>query len=486
MHIQISSLDMKNLLVSISLIATTYAASSADLDLIPWPVKVQPQAGQFSLDEQTVVTADVMFTNEAWLLAGEIQLKSAAVAKENRILLTAQGAEGLGDEAYRLEIDPQGATIRAKTPAGAFYGCQTLRQLLEPKSHTIPFAKIEDAPCYAWRGFMLDVSRHFFDQSTLLQLLDRMADYKLNRFHIHLTDDQGWRLAIGKYPELTQTGARGNYSDQDAPPRFFTKSEMQEIVRYAAQRHITVVPEIDMPGHAHAATRTFPQLSGGANTLNPVDEATYDFLQNVLLEVMDIFPSPWVHVGGDEVNAGAWKNNAAVVGKMQTEGLKDPRQLKSYFIHRILKFIEDHGRTPAVWHEALATEPDQNTVIFLWRPLPNTLRKALDAGHPVVLTPAQPFYFSARVKDSSGNQTLRNSVEDVYRGTALLTNIPPAQLKQILGLQACVWTEHIVSVPELEVTIMPRLAALAETAWTSDDKRDFAQFTVRLKPHLDK
>ena len=472
---------MKKLLAVIGLMAATASVRAAELNLIPWPAKVEPQAGQFTLNEQTVVTADAALTDEAVLFAAECHLKTAPAAEANRIRLTTQGAEGLGDEAYRLEADSQGATIHARTTAGAFYGCQTLRQLLQPEAKTIPFVKIEDAPRFAWRGFMLDVSRHFFDQPTLFRVLDRMADGKLNRFHIHLTDDQGWRLAIGKYPELTQAGARGNYSDKDAPPRFFTRAQMQEIVRYAAQRHIIVVPEIDMPGHAHAAARTFPELSGGANTLNPASDATYDFLQNTLREVVEIFPSPWIHVGGDEVNAGAWKNNAAITAKMSAEGLKDPRELKTYFMHRIAKFIEGQGRTPAVWHEALATGPDRATVVFLWRPNPKTLKKALDEGHPVVLAPAEPFYFSARAKDAAGNAILKNSLEDVYRGTKLLADIPPAQLKQILGLQACIWAEHIATVPELDDVMMPRLEAMAETAWTPDGWRDFVQFSARLQ-----
>jgi len=472
---------VKNILLAACIISSTLAAPAADLNLIPWPAKVQSQDGQFKLNEQTVITADPLFTNEASFFAGEFHLKAAPTADANQIRLTTQGAEGLGEEAYRLEVDAKGAIIHAKAPAGAFYGCQTLRQLLEPKSQAIPFVSIEDSPRYAWRGFMLDVSRHFFDKATLMQLLDQMAAYKLNRFHFHLTDDQGWRLELEKYPELTKTGATGNYSDKNAPARFFTKAEMLEIIHYAAQRHIIVVPEIDMPGHAHAATRTFPNLSGGANTLNPANEATYEFLQNVLLGVMDIFPSPWIHVGGDEVDTGAWKNDPLVQQKMQAEGLTDPHQLRGVFMHRISKVIEDQGRTPAVWHEALAADPDQKTVVFLWRPLRATLKKALDAGHPVVLTPAEPFYFSAATKDASGNRAFRNTMEDVYSGTPLLTNVPPAQLNQILGLQACIWTERITTVPELEAAVMPRLTAFAETAWTPDGQRDFAKFTARQK-----
>jgi hexosaminidase len=435
---------------SVAIFAADSAAISPHPALIPLPAKVEWRDG--------VLAAD------------------GAIRRDHVASLPAEG--------YEIEIAATGAVVRSSSDAGAFYAEQTLKQL-RAADGSWPCVSIHDEPCFVWRGFMLDVSRHFFDKPTILRLLDRMAALKLNRFHLHLTDDQGWRLAIEKYPELTQTGARGNYSDPDAPPRFFTKSEMLEIISYAAQRHIVVVPEIDMPGHSHAATHTFPNLNGGANTLNPASPATYEFTQNVLLDVMDIFPSPWIHVGGDEVNAGAWKNNSIVVNQMQAEGIMDPQQLKSYFMRRISKVVEEHGRTPAVWHEALATKPDTNTVIFLWRAYPATLKKALETGHSVVLTPSVPFYLSARAKDSSGNPTVRNTLEDVYRGTPLLTNVPPAQLKQILGLQACVWTEHIATVPELEAIIMPRLAAMAEAAWTPADRKDFADFNGRLHAHLE-
>ena len=435
-----------------------------------------------------MVIADAPFTNEAALLAGEIHLPTTAAAKGNRIRLTTQGAAGLGAEAYRLEVTAQGATIHALTPAGAFYGSQTLVQLLEPKSKKIPFVKIEDAPRYAWRGLMLDVSRHFFEKPTVLQLLDWMASYKLNRFHLHLTDDQAWRLEIEKYPALTQTGARGNYSDSNAPARFFAKADMLEIVSYAAQRHIVVVPEIDMPGHAGAATRTFPALDGGASTFNPASDQTYDFLQNVLLATMDVFPSPWIHFGGDEVKSAAWKNLPDAAQKMQAEGFADPHQLENDFVRRMAKFISEHGRTPAGWDEIAAAGTEPGALIYWWRhDKPEVLAQALAAGHPVVLSPRSPCYFDYP-QDKSYPQIgwkICNTPEAVYRGPAVPTNLPPAQLKQILGVEGCVWTEHIGTVPYLQFMVLPRMVALAEMAWTPDGQRDFAQFNSRLQPHLD-
>lgn len=480
---------MRNLFVVASLVAIAWAAPAAELDLIPWPAQVQTLDGQFPLDDKTVVLADELFTNEAAQLSATLKLhRAAAGASKPFILLTTKGADGLGDEAYRLEVKPSGATIHARTAAGAFYGGQTLAQLLDSKTQKIPCVKIEDAPRYAWRGFMLDVSRHFFEKKNLLQLLDWMAACKLNRFHLHLTDDQAWRLEIGKYPELTQTGARGNFSDSNAPAHFFTKADMQEIVRYAAQRHIVVVPEIDMPGHAAAATRTYPAIDGGANTYNPASDQTYAFLQNVLLEAMDIFPSPWIHFGGDEVNSSVWKKNPDAVKKMQAEGFNNPRQLESDFVRRIAKFIAAQGRTPAGWDEIAAAGTEPGALIYWWRhDQPQVLVQALAGGHSVVLSPRSPCYFDYP-QDKSYPKIgwkLYNTPEAVYRGPAIPTNIPPAQLKQILGVEGCLWTERVATVPYLEFMVMPRLEALAEMAWTPDDRRDFTQFNARLKPHLE-
>jgi hexosaminidase len=479
---------MRKLFVASLLMALGVDVKPAEFNLIPWPDKIGQRAGQFELDAHTAIIAEALFTNEAALIAGELRLTDASNADKNRIWLTTRGTDGLGGESYRLEVNRQGVTIHALSSAGAFYGCQTLRQLVEPDTRRIPFVEIEDTPRYAWRGLMLDVSRHFFDKATILRLLDWMADYKLNRLHLHLTDDQAWRMEMGKYPELTQVGARGNYSDTNAPPQFFTRAEMREIIGYAAQRHIVVVPEIDMPGHAGAATRTFPQLDGGAHTFNPARAETYDFLQNVLLETMEIFPSPWIHLGGDEVNRSAWNQNAEVAKKLQAGGLKDTQQLENDFVNRMAGFIQAHGRTPAGWDEIVAAKPASDAVIFWWRhDKPEMLAQALAGGHPVVLTPRSPCYLDYP-QDKSYPEIgwkLFNTPEAVYRGPAIPTNIPPAQLKQILGVEACIWTERITTVPYLEFMTLPRLAALAEMAWTPDARRDFAQFNARLKPFLD-
>jgi hexosaminidase len=476
--------SMRKYFVFCLFLATILNVDSAGLNLVPWPAHVKELTGQYQLNGQTVIVAEDIFTNESAFLAGELQLSCAHRASDNRILLTARDSTGLGIEAYRLEVGRRGVTIVASSPAGAFYGCQTLRQLINTQSTKIPFVEIEDAPRYSWRGLMLDVSRHFFDTQTILQLLDRMADYKLNRFHLHLTDDSAWRLEIEKYPGLTRIGAIGNYSDTNAPARFYTRDKMQQIIGYAAQRHIVVVPEIDMPGHASAATRAYPQIDGGAHTYNPAQPETYNFLQNVLLEAMMLFPSPWIHFGGDEVDCSSWTQDSTVTNKLQTDS---PKEMESEFEHRMAGFIIAHGHIPMGWDDTVAEGTDRNTVIYWWHhDKPQRLTQALEEGHPVILSPRTPFYFDYPQDKSYPliGWRLVNTPESVYRGPTVPTNIPPDQLKQILGVEACVWTERIATVQYLEFMTLPRMAALAENAWTPDSQRSFAAFNERMGPIL--
>lgn len=471
---------------SLLFLLTAGLAQAAGLNLIPLPASVESLPGNFAWNTNTVVVADGPFTNETAWLAGELGLKPAADVTGNEIRLTTQGSAGLGEEAYMLEVNPQGVTIHASAAAGAFYGGETLRQLIQPDGR-IPCVKISDAPHYAWRGLMLDVSRHFFDAATVRQMLDWMADYKLNRLHLHLTDDEAWRMAIAGYPELTQVGARGNHSDRAAPARFFTREEMAGLIRYAAQRHIVIVPEIDLPGHAGAAVRTYPQLDGGTNTFNPARPETYEFLQNVLAATMAIFPSPWIHIGGDEVNLSTWDRSPEVAKVLRTDGLKNTQQLEDQFVNRMAGFIQSHGRVPAGWDEIAAGAPAPGTVIFWWRHnKPEALVQALAAGYPVVLAPRAPCYFDYPENSAfpRAGWKLVNTTRMVYDGPVIPARIPAPERRNILGIEGCLWTERIATVPYLEFMTFPRLAALAEAAWTPDDRRDYQEFSERLKPFL--
>ena len=456
-------------------VALDSAAHAAGPDLIPCPAKINLEPGQFNLNANTAVTGDPVFSNEVAWLSGHLRL-TAADPRKNRILLTTEGATALPNEGYQLQVDGDGATIRATTSAGAFYGCQTLRQLVSSQTGSIPYIQINDAPRYAWRGLMLDVSRHFFDRAAVIRALDWMSDFKLNRLHLHLTDNEGWRLEIPQYPALTQAGARGNYSDSNAPARYFTRNDVRELVAAAAVRHIVIVPEIDTPGHAGAALRAMPNLDSGAHMFDPAREETYRFLENTLQDVMADFPSPWIHFGGDEVNARALNKNADAT-----------QNLEHIFDARLARFIRDQGRIPAGWDEILAAAPVTNAVIYWWRhDKPQILAQALAGGYSVVLAPRTPCYFDYP-QDATyppGGWKLYNTLATVYHGPQISKDLPAAQLKQILGVEACIWTERIASESYLEFMTLPRLAAFGEMAWSPDESRDFTQFEGRLKPFL--
>ena len=472
-------------------LAMALGGRAAELKLIPLPEQVSQTAGELTVDARLTVAADAPLAPEADLLAEELHLARAKNAGDHGILLTTNGTAGLGEEAYQLEVNADGVIIRARTAAGAFYGGQTLRQLAGQPGKAfplaLPFVRIADAPRYEWRGLLLDTSRHFFDVATIRRLTDWMADYKLNRLHLHLTDSPAWRMEVAKYPQLTERGARGNFNDSNAPAQFYTRAELREIIAYAARRHIMVVPEIDMPGHADAATRTFPELDGGAHTFNPASEATYGFLQNVLRETLALFPSPYIHLGGDEVNRSGWEKLPAVAQKMRTDGLPDTQALEGQFYRRMAAFVLAQGRTPAGWDEVASNRPPAGTVVFWWRHnCPDSLALALAEGCQVVLTPRSPCYFDYP-QDAAYPQIgwkLCNTPAAVYQGPAIPAKVPAARLKQVLGVEGCVWTERIATVPYLEFMTMPRLAALGEMAWTADGRRDYAGFTARMQPYL--
>lgn len=397
-----------------------------------------------------------------------------------------------GDEAYELEITKKGAVVRASSQAGLFYGMQTLRQ--QVASGKVHVGIIKDSPRFTWRGFMLDESRHFFGMEKVKQLLDIMAYYKLNKFHWHLTDSPGWRVEIKAYPELTRAGAVGNHSNPKAPATYYTQDQIQEIVSYATARHIEVIPEIDMPGHATASNRAYPAYCGGGSeshpdfTFNPGKEDTYIYLGNILKEIAVLFPSQYIHIGGDEVSFGseAWNTNADVQALMQREGLKDLKQVEAYFIHRMANKVHELGKTMIGWDDMLDCKlPSTDNVVMWWRhDKPQRLQQALDNGFNVVLCPRRPLYFDFIQHDT-------HKVGRVWNGFCPLDDVyafPSMQNPQILGIQANVWTE-VISTPErLDFMTFPRLIAVAEAAWTMPEQKDYQDFLLRLEQtyrHLD-
>jgi hexosaminidase len=360
----------------------------------------------------------------------------------------------------------------------------------------LPVCDITDSPRYQWRGLMLDESRHFFGKEKVKQLLDWMAYYKLNKFHWHLTDVQGWRIEIKKYPKLTSIGGHGIYSDSSsAEAKYYTQDEIKEIVAYAAERFIAVIPEIDMPGHATAANRAYPEYSGGSVagfpdfTFNPAIESTYQYLGDIIKETNALFPAHMIHLGGDEVAYGvkAWSLSPAIAAMMQKNNFADVGELERYFFRRMTDTVTSLGSKILAWDEAVgANLPPDKTIIFWWRQnLPGQLHLALQKNYQVVLCPRLPLYFdyvqdSGHISGRKWNGVL-NRVTDVY-------NFPDRQVspdelgsKQIIGVQANIWTEMISSEKRLDFMLFPRIAGLAEAAWTAPELKNETSFNDRLK-----
>jgi hexosaminidase len=343
---------------------------------------------------------------------------------------------------------------------------------------------------------MLDESRHFFGKEKVKFLLDWMAFYKLNRFHWHLTDEPGWRLEIKNYPRLSLVGGIGNYLDSTATAQYYTQEDIKEIVAYAAERKIVVIPEIDMPGHATAANKAYPQYSGGGSekhpdfSFNPGREETYQYLTDILREADVLFPSDMIHLGGDEVSFGneKWKTDAAVQRLMKKNGLKDLKAVEDYFIQRMADSLFEMNNRILAWDEmAGASLPVDKTLIFWWRhDRPEQLKTALDKGYTTVLCPRLPFYFDF-VQDSAHRfgrkwNRLYNSLKEVYSFSAAQTAVAQNKKQLIAGMQANLWTETVSDEQRLDYLLFPRISALAEAAWT--EEKNYAGFLDRLKLHL--
>ena len=425
---------------------------------------------------------------------------------------------GPDTEAYRLTITPDGIRIAAGGPAGAFYGVQTLRQLLPP--HTLrrtaldegPWelacVEIEDRPRFAWRGVLLDVARHFFTKRDVLRVLDQMALHKLNVLHFHLTDDQGWRLEVKRYPRLTEIGSWRTESKPgwnetgDGRPHggYYTQDDIREIVAYAAARHILVVPEVDVPGHTQAAITAYPELGNtGAqlavetgwgvksNILN-VSDGTLDFVRNVFDEVIELFPSPIICVGGDECPKDQWKASEAAQARMAELGLRNEDELQSWFIRQVSDHLEARGRQLLGWDEILEGGLPPAATIVSWRDNHGAVRAARE-GHQVITSPARQVYLDYRASDSADEPVPVGTVlpvEEVYAFEPVpeeLRGTPAAEL--VIGAQCGLWTEAIDNVRALDYQAFPRMSAFAETVWCAPS-RDGAAFAERLAHHLER
>lgn len=502
-------------------IASGAIAAPRPTAIIPQPAKLALESGKFCFCSETAIQCDAAARQVADYFQAELRARGWSLAIDRdkktpvgRVIsfrLEANGGvpaeiaqtDDPKSEAYKLHISPGGIEVRANSSAGLFAGAVTLLQIVanadpgcDGNDLQLLALRIEDAPRYEWRGLMLDESRHLFGKAAVKELLDTMAYLKLNRFHWHLTDETGWRIEIKKYPQLTEIGAAGNSSDPKTPPAFYTQEDIRQIVAYAAARHIMIVPEIDFPGHASAATRAYPELSGGGAgkwrgfTFNPAHEDTYQFMAAVLTEVADLFPGPYIHIGGDEVSFGNqdWSTDPEIVKFTHDHGLKNAVELEAYAVRRVAEIVCHLGKTPIGWDEIVRDGvPAENSIALWWHhDKPNVLQAALRGGYRVVLCPRIPCYFD--FVQLAAHQVGRRwdgafvDLPSVYRFPEFAADrsLPAAQNPAVQGIEACVWTERIQNRHRLYFMINPRLAALAEAAWTPADAKDYAGFIDRL------
>ena len=509
---------------SLVLSSCTEGGADAAFSVIPMPNSLTAASGSYVLPDETAVSLPeeenaqkVFHYLEDALRNTPVALKAVPQGTEASIRLATDST--LADEAYRLEVNGQGVRITSNASgAGWFYGVQTLLQLLPPdiydntqtfaKRLEIPAARIEDAPRFPHRGAMMDVGRNFLPKEEVLKFIDLMASYKMNVFHFHLTDDQGWRIEIKKYPRLTEVGSHRprtqiGHSDYYYPRRYdnkeqrgyYTQDEIREIVRYAADRFITVVPEIEMPGHASAALASYPELSCGLGKTYVVrdyfdvfdevycpKENTFRFLEDVLTEVMDLFPSHYIHIGGDECPKKAWKKCAHCQALMKREGLPDEEALQSWFIHRIEQFVNSRGRDIIGWDEILQGGLAPNATVMSWRGEEGGIEAARQK-HRVIMTPGVRCYFDFyQSVPEEEPMAMRGflPLDTVYAYDPLPAALTPEEQAYIIGTQANIWGEYIQTPEHFEYMAFPRLLAMAEVQWTQPEQKDFKDFARRL------
>ena len=496
-------------------------AAAAEPALIPDPAMLVRGSGEWQSDAGTAIVAgtrDAHASRIAAQLADLVQRTCGvripvrtSAGKGTVIQLARSTSAAMGPESYRLDVRPGRATISARGDSGLLYGAVTLWQLMCPREKAegaivVPAMRIDDAPRFAWRGLMLDSARHYQSPRFIRQFIDWMALHKLNVLHWHLTDDQAWRLEIRKYPLLTSVGAwrvpagPAAQADIDAAtgkPRLYggaySQSEVRALVAYAAARGVTIVPEIEMPGHASAAIAAYPMLAAAPQPVRAVpadwgiypnvynlDETTFGFLEDVLTEVMALFPGKYIHLGGDEVEKTQWKASAPVQARMKALGIREG-SVQVYFTQRIGRFLQAKGRRLVGWDEILEPGLQPAAVVMSWRGIEGALAAAAK-GHDTVLSPWPTLYFDNRqadVADPPGRKRIV-SVEDVYRFEPMPGKLTAAQQRHVLGLQGNLWTEHIRTEERVAIMTWPRAAAIAELGWSAPAKRDWPDFQRRL------
>lgn len=506
------------------LIVQAHAQTTSKPSLIPYPASLAAGKGEFIVTPGTGIVYDTKDGFEQALaeLSGLIPTGKSLPHPSTKVIELQKDAAITSPEGYKIDITEQKVLLKASAPAGMFRAVQTIKQLLSPamdkggavtQNLRLPAFAITDEPAYAWRGIHLDVSRHFFAISYIEKLIDAMAFYKLNKLHLHLTDDQGWRVEIKKYPQLTEQGAWRTFDKNDSfciskqnenpdmaiEPKhiiqrdgktlyggFYTQQQLKDLVKYAAARYIDIIPEVDMPGHMMAAIHSFPELSceGGSKwgelfstPICPCKESTFEFAQNVFTEIMDIFPSEFIHLGADEVDRMPWAQSELCKELMQKEGLKDVAELQSYFVKRMEKFFTSKGRKLIGWDEILEGGISPTANVMYWRSwVPNAPVAAARNGNKVIMSPGNPLYFDTPPD--------AHSISNIYHFSVVPEKLTAEEAKFIIGAQANLWTERVPSENRADYLYFPRMLALAERVWSKQP--DYTSFQQRLPAHYNR
>lgn len=533
---------MKRILASFVLVIILFGASAQEVAIIPEPVSLQKKTRIFSLTKNFSIglsSTDVQSKRVAEYLAKKISTASALtpeigkLKKESaiRFHLNSKKNSEIGSEGYFLSIFPDSVSITANEPAGFFYAVQTLLQLfpkeVESKktvsniSWSLPCLQVKDYPRFAWRGMMFDVARHFFTKEQVKQFIDEMVRYKYNRLHWHLTDDEGWRIEIKSLPKLTQVGAWrvervGRWAEFTPPtpdePRnyggFYTQDDIREVVQYAKANFVEVIPEIDMPGHSLAFIASYPEISGTPgkyavnsgeklidwdlpghpalvdNTISPANEKAYEYIDQVISEVAKLFPYDYIHMGGDECSKNFWEKNEAIAQLMKKEKLKDMNEVQSYFVKRMEKIIQSKGKKMIGWDEILEGGLTGNAVVMSWRGTKGGI-EAAHLGHQIIMSPNTFAYLDLRQGDAITEPPVYATVR--LNQSYLFEPVPDGvDAKLILGGQANLWTERIISWRSLQYMIYPRAWSIAETLWSPKEKKNWDSFVSKTEKHFER
>ncbi len=520
---------VKYIVVAFFTIALCFSSGKAAVNIIPKPLEVIERPGVFVISSKTTIISSANLSNEAKLLRDyfktdynlELSNKKNNSVSGISLLISKNSLKSINPEAYLLKVTQKGITIHATDAKGIFYGIQTLRQILQQNNSTLSLKCIEifDEPRFGWREFMFDEARYFKGKNVVKQLLDQMAYLKMNVFHWHLTDNTGWRVEIKKYPLLTEVGAkrdsseikinriRGGFYDGKPHSGFYTQEDIKEIVAYAAARHITVVPEIDMPGHTSAAIAAYPFLgsldtpikvphsfANQPNVLRVSDPRVWTFITGVLDEIIELFPSRVIHIGGDEVKYEQWKNNKEITDFIKEKGLGSPADLQVWFTNKVSHYIESKGRRMMGWNEILGikihdytadsdvsvkTKLASNTIVDFWKGDLELMKDALNKGYNAVNSLHSSTYLDYP----------NLSLKEAYSFDPVPAGLDTASEKRILGSACHMWSEWIPTVKDMQGMVFPRLAAYAEVGWTTKDKKSYEGFMKSLPAflqHLDK